>query len=130
MSKQELTVDWPKILIEQPRLEGEGIRPWLRRIAGKELEIKYKTSYYRHRNKFRDLEQYKTEAISTDKKEADFHWRTPIKHLKALQEVFADGKDSQDFSHWSIDADSITVVVVGDLHMGSWATDYDLFCEI
>ena len=130
MAKQELTVDWQKVLTETPRMEGEGVRPWLRRISPEGQIEKYKTSFYRHRNKFRDFQQYKTDAISTDKKEADFHWRTPIKHLKALQEVFHDGKDSQDLSHWSIDADSVTVVVVGDLHMGSWATDYDLFCEI
>ena len=78
----------------------------------------------------RDQRQYKTDKIKTDKKEPDFHWRDTLPHLKGLQEVFKKGKDSQDFAKWQIDADEITIVFVGDTHMGSWATSYDLLCDI
>ena len=80
--------------------------------------------------KKRDIEQYKTDVITTDKKVADFHWKKVLPHLKGLQQVYKEGKDSQDFARWEIKANEITVVVLGDLHMGSWATDYDMFCEI
>jgi hypothetical protein len=124
-----ISIDWKKILKETPRDSGESQNAWIRRISNGHFS-KYQSSFQRHGNKARDLEQYKTDKITTDKKEPEFHWKTPIKHLKGLQDVFKDGKDSQDFSSWSIDAESITVAVIGDLHMGSWATDYDLFCEI
>jgi hypothetical protein len=80
--------------------------------------------------KKRDLDQYKTDVITTNKKEANFHWKKVLPHLKGLQQVYKDGKDSQDFAIWKIKANQITIVVLGDLHTGSWATDYDLFCEI
>jgi len=108
---QELSVNWESIFKDSPQMEGESQRGWFRRLAllnDCQYE-KIKSSYYRHANKFRDLEQYKTESIRTDKKEANFSWRDPIRHLKGLQEVFKQGKDSQDFSSWSIDADNIRI---------------------
>lgn len=68
--------------------------------------------------------------ITSDKKESNFHWRDPLKHLQGLQQVFKQGKDSQDEAFWKIESDSIVVVAIGDLHAGSWATDYDLFVKI
>jgi len=81
MRKQQvLSVDWQKVLTEQPRLTGESQTGWLKRISNGKFQL-YRTSFYRHKNKFRDADQYKTDIISTDKKEADFHWRSPIKHF-------------------------------------------------
>jgi hypothetical protein len=78
-----------------------------------------------------DKEQYKTDAITTDKKVADFHWRSVIPHIQALQTIFQEASGAQDYSHWTIKTDRpIGVAVVGDLQLGSWATDYDLFMRV
>lgn len=134
------SVDWDKLYKDYPQLPGEARNAWFRRIAklfpNEYTYQKLRSSYARHKNKLRDLNQYnptnkpEIPKITTDKKESQFHWRDPLPFLKGLQDVFQDGKDSQDLSNWEIDADSVTVAVIGDLHMGSWATDYDLFCEI
>lgn len=51
--RQELTVDWPTVLKETPKMEGESYSAWFRRIGGVKSKA-FKTSYYRHRNKFAD----------------------------------------------------------------------------
>lgn len=69
--------------------------------------------------------------VTSDKKISNFNWRDPIEPLKALKKVFDNGKASQDFAKWSIKTDSdICVIVVGDLHAGSWATNYDQLVQI
>lgn len=72
----------------------------------------------------------RTGEITSNKKVAQFSWRDPLPHLIALQEVVKQGKDSQDHGNWTIDEDEIVVAFIGDLHMGSWATDYDLLKTI
>jgi hypothetical protein len=112
-----------------PKLVGESDGLWYQRLAdasGRNA-LTIRRSYQRS---YRDKEQYKTDTITTDKKVANFHWRDPITHLKGLIDVFKEGKDSQDFALWEIKADEITIFVLGDTHMGSWATDYDLLIKI
>lgn len=76
------------------------------------------------------LKQYKEANITTDKKVPDFNWRTIIPHLKTYQEIVDNASGSQTEALWKIDADEICVAVVGDLQLGSWATDYDLFMQV
>lgn len=79
----------------------------------------------------RDLKQYKKTNITTDKKVGKFNWRSILTPLQDLQEQFKKAKGSQDISNWHIDSNEpICVVVLGDLHLGSWATDYEQFKEI
>jgi hypothetical protein len=69
--------------------------------------------------------------ISSNKKYSEFNWRDPISHLKGLKQVYDKGKSSQDLASWKIKGPKeICVVVLGDLHMGSWATDYDQLMKI
>lgn len=96
----------------------------VRNAAGRENRCVQATPYHKE-----SLKLKKGQVIS-DKQTGDFHWRDTLPHLKGLQEVVKKGKDSQDQARWTINADSITVVFVGDLHMGSWATDYDLLKEV
>ena len=64
--------------------------------------------------------------ITSNKKYSEFNWRDPITELKGLKSKFDKGKSSQDRADWKIKGvNDICVVVLGDLHMGSWATDYD-----
>lgn len=96
----------------------EQARDSIRRVMGKHGSKKIHPD-----NKF---------TISSDKKIGKFHWKDAIEPLKDLKKVFDNGKSSQDYAHWRVKnakAD-ICVVVVGDLHAGSWATDYDLFIKI
>jgi hypothetical protein len=79
----------------------------------------------------RDSDQYLDPNISTDKKVGKFYWRDIIEPLKDLQTQFKEAKGSQDIANWNIKTDApVCVVILGDLHLGSWATDYDMFCEI
>lgn len=89
---------------------------------------KYVGSFVAHA---RDQQQYKTDAITTDKKIGQMSWREWIDPMKKLQELGSKAKGSQDHAMWSIDTDQpICVVVLGDTQLGSWATDYDMFMEI
>ena len=73
----------------------------------------------------------RTFHVTSDKKVSKFHWRDPIVPLKNLKKVFDNGKGSQDFAKWSIKTKSeICVVVVGDIHAGSWATNYEQLVAI
>lgn len=81
--------------------------------------------------KRRDLDQYRVPNIETNKKIANFHWRDAIPIMKSMQNLAKEASGSQDHSNWKIKTDSeICVVIIGDLQLGSWATDYDLFLEI
>jgi hypothetical protein len=69
--------------------------------------------------------------VTSNKKIGTFHWKDAIQPLKDLKTLFDNGKSSQDYAHWKVTTNQdICVVVVGDLHAGSWATDYDLFIQI
>lgn len=105
----------------------EDARLFVRRVTGASGTQRaiQATSYHKEL-----LDDKRGVAITSDKKVAEFHWKDPLPHLKGLQEVIKKGKDSQDFATWRIEADEIVVVFVGDLHMGSWAVDYDLLVKI
>jgi hypothetical protein len=133
MAKQR----WLEIFTNDPRQEGEAIRAYSRRIAPK-----YSTTPANIANKYnenvtrkglsRDLVQYNTEDIKTDKVEmGEFDWRDAIRPLKEFQNIFKAHKGSQDFASWEIKTKKpICVLVLGDTHMGSWATDYDKLIAI
>lgn len=130
MKEHKPRIDWHVVFTKTyPRFDGEIDAHWFKRI-GKLMGKKYRqiaTVYYGY-HKNRDAEQYKTPAITTDKKVGVFSWRDVLKPVQELQEIKEKASSSQDKSTWSIQTDkSICVVVIGDWHMGSWGTDYELF---
>lgn len=125
-------IDWKIALPETAKMAGESNAQWFKRFAKKyKLSEAYvKKHYYKHHNQ-RDIQQYKVENITTDKKEGKFSWREVTEPLQKLQTIFKGAKSSQDFAKFSIKTkEPICVVVLGDLHLGSWATDYNLFKQI
>ena len=83
------------------------------------------------KGKERDREQYKTDAIETDKKIENFHWRDWVKPIQKLQKLASKGSGGQDFATWKIKTDrEICVLVLGDTQLGSWATNYEQFMQI
>lgn len=92
---------------------------------------KWISRFYGINGKARDFNQYKTKDIETDKKVSEFHWRTVLPHVQSLQRVFKEASGSQDSATWKIKTSRpICVVVIGDLQLGSWGTDYDLFMKV
>lgn len=127
---------WIAIFQDNPRQEGEGVEAYKKRIA-KEHGVSDGTiqkAYHVHvrRKKQRDFEQYKQSNISTNKAQlGDFDWRNAIEPLQELQRTFKQHKGSQDFATWEIKTNKpIAIIVLGDAHMGSWATDYDRLIQI
>ena len=134
MSKQPSK--WIGVFQSNPKLETENVVAYQRRIA-KENSVSEGTvrrAYFEHitRKKQRDIEQYGTEDITTNKAElGEFNWRDAIQPLEALQKQFKAHKGSQDFATWEINTKKpICVLVLGDTHMGSWATDYERLIQI
>lgn len=131
--KQPNVKVWPDRFEEHPRQQGEGLVEYCKRLAPI-YNVEWssvKNKYYLHNRKERDLEQYGTDKISTDKKQRDIDWEEYIGFINHGQELFGKAKLAQDVAHWSIKSDSpICVVVLGDLHIGSWATDHELFRTI
>lgn len=108
-----------KALIEKHNIEN---------ITAEELRQNYVKKLV---GKLRDKVQYKTDTIETDKRVADFDWRRALEPIQALQKACADFKGDQDYAAWKIKTkEPICVMVVGDLQLGSWATDYDLFRQV
>jgi len=61
----------------------------------------------------------------------DFDWREATFHLQGLQKQFGKSKRSTNYPKIKIDTtDPICVVLLADLHMCSWGTDYELFKQI
>jgi chemotaxis signal transduction protein len=127
----EETASWKTIFENTPKRPGESINKYCIRVAescGRTLSAA-RFKYYRlySVNAKRDVEQYKTTTIHTDKAEMGaFNWRDAITPLKDLKNLFDKHKGAQTEAMWTIDTkDPICVIVVGDTHMGSWATDYD-----
>lgn len=122
-------IDWAYIFANNPKLHGESDADWSRRLS-KKTGRNYKDirRIYYASHKSRDLKQYKTEAITTNKKEGKFNWREILNPIHEFQSIKEKASSSQDHSNWSIDIDRpIAVAVIGDWHMGSWGTDYELF---
>lgn len=75
--------------------------------------------------------QSKEGKIYSDKKIANFHWRDVIPVMQQFQKIAKNASGSQDHANWKIQTDNeICVVVIGDLQLGSWGTDYNLFLEV
>jgi hypothetical protein len=95
------------------------------------IEVSQRTKSLAESQQERDLVQYKDPNISSDKKIAEFHWRKILPVMQEFQKQVSEASGSQDKSNWKIETnDEICVVVIGDLQLGSWATDYGLFLEI
>lgn len=125
-------IDWKTALVDSPRDPRESEASWIRRFAKKHKTTPayIKNHYYKYW-KNRDLVQYKTTQITTDKKEPSFHWRDVIDPIQRFQEIAKNASGSQDISTWKIKSDCpIAVTTIGDLQLGSWATDYDLFMKV
>jgi hypothetical protein len=60
-----------------------------------------------------------------------FDWREALEPLQALQNMFSDNGGNEHRPKIHIDSDKpIIIVNIADLHMGSWATDYELFKQV
>jgi len=95
----------------------DGVCRWVVRLAEQTLN--------------RDKEQYGTDKITTNKKLDTFHWRDGIEMAKQVQKVHKSASTSQDHSAFHIDTDKpISIVALGDTQLGSFGTDYDLFCKV
>lgn len=71
------------------------------------------------------------DKVTTDKKIGTMDWRNMLHPLKDLQTQFKEAKSSQDVATWKVKTDQpICVAIIGDLHMGSWATDYDMLVQV
>ncbi len=61
----------------------------------------------------------------------EFDWRTSIKSLQSLQAQFQESTRSTNTPYIEIASDDpICIVLLADLHSGSWGTDYDLLVKI
>lgn len=79
----------------------------------------------------RDLLQYRTPLIETNKKEKDFHWTRVVPLMQAMQKMSEEMSSSQNYGTWKIETDEpICIVGIGDTQLGSWGTDYNLFTEM
>lgn len=60
-----------------------------------------------------------------------FDWREALEPLQALQNMFSDNGGNEHKPKIHIDSEKpIIIVNIADLHMGSWATDYELFKQV
>lgn len=109
-----------KIPIEKFRTRIAGVQPdSFRRVLSRFIQSK------------RDKWQYGTDTIITDKKLRDFDWREAISNVQEMQRMYKDASIGQDTGVWKIECDEDpTIVAIGDLQLGSWGTDYDLFMTI
>lgn len=125
-------LNWSEALIATPKDRHESNNQWFKRFAKKyKLSDQYvrKKFYADHNN--RDVRQYQTEKITTDKKEHTFHWTDVIDPIQKFQAIAKSASGSQDKATWKISTDCpIAVTTIGDLQLGSWATDYDLFMKV
>ena len=128
---------WIKVFNENAQQSDESQIKYLGRLAEEHgvslgtLKRAYHVQVVERRKK-RDIEQYNTEEITTDKAElGEFDWRDAIKPLQTFQKLFKAHKGSQDYASWEVKTKKpICVLVLGDTHMGSWATDYDKLIAI
>jgi hypothetical protein len=134
---------WLSVFKQHPQKEGENTREYCRRIstilpsigasatAGAVVNMYYKTIAI-EKNAVRDLKQYKTSKISTNKKELkELNWRQVLKPLEELRETFKESKGHQTEAIWKVKTDKpIVVLFLADLHMGSWATDHTILEQL
>lgn len=72
-----------------------------------------------------------SEEIHTDKKQGEFSWREWLQPMQQFQELAHKGKLTQDHAKIEIKTDKpICVVLIADLQLGAWSTDYDLFVKL
>jgi hypothetical protein len=72
-----------------------------------------------------------TPIVTSDKKRGDVTWREMLQGVSASQFIKRRASWSQDYATISVDTDRpICVLCLSDTHLGSWATDYDLFAKI
>jgi hypothetical protein len=68
----------------------------------------------------------KKTPTSDTKPKGEFHWRTGFNYIKQGQQMFAKSKKSSDFAGYKIQTEKpVYVVCLGDLHKGSWGTNYE-----
>jgi predicted phosphodiesterase len=80
------------------------------------------------KNKLRDLAQFKTPDIQTDKKDNDgIDWRTMFDGAEVFKNLIKQHSKSQDEAVWKIKTNKpICIIVISDTHIGSWGTDHNL----
>lgn len=133
-----------KVMRENSPLENEtGEQYFLRlsKIVGLKAQYtKKKIGIILKRNKYpaginglRDFLSSDSSIIqdNTFEEKKGFSWRDSIKPLRSLQNQFSGARRSTNYPVIKIDTKKpICVVLLADLHAGSWGTDYDLFVQI
>lgn len=70
-------------------------------------------------------------SILEQKRLSHMDWRETTRHMMQMQDVKRQASNSQTHTHIQVDTDApILVMVLADTHIGSWATDYELFMRI
>jgi hypothetical protein len=102
--------------------------------GGKYTAETIRSYYYRVNgpaNPERDLAQYKTEDITTDKEVKEVDWRTIFKAANDYKQVLQSHSKSATDAIWSIKTNKpICIVNICDSHIGSWGTDHDLVQKV
>lgn len=121
-----------------PVKDGETSREYAKRIHGNHKDVKehgytestirkyyYKTGYAKPTK--RDVDQYKSKDVVTDKTDNEVNWRTMFKAAEDFKTAVKSQSNSQDHAIWKVKSNKpICIVVISDTHIGSWATDHEL----
>lgn len=71
------------------------------------------------------------EGLSSDKKLGEMNWREAIDYIQKGQKLFEKAKSNSSKGIVTIDTDEpIYVLALGDAHLGSWGTDYEVLKQI
>lgn len=125
-------MDWATFFAENPQEKGESPSAWCKRIESKALKINTKFDHHRILQMYVTAHKGKDYSTPTsNKKVGVLNWREVLNPIKQLQEIKKKASSSQDHATWSIKTDKpIAVIFLGDGHLGSWATDYDILVRI
>lgn len=83
--------------------------------------------YFRLKSKERDLAQYKTPDIQTDKQDPKLDWRKLFDAAETFKKEIKSNSKSQTEAVWKVSAKKpICIVVISDTHIGSWGTNHEL----
>lgn len=82
-------------------------------------------------NDKRDLMQYKTEDIKTDKEDVPFSWRSLVDASETFKKEVKKYSKSQDEAIWSVKTKKpICVMILSDTHIGSWGTNHEIIKNV
>ena len=123
MKKGESMREYSKRLVK----EGEETMMEIFGFIYTEATIRNKIIRQRVQIEPRDLVQYPSGDISTDKEEKELNWRNVFDAGEAFKKAIKQHSKSQEEAVWSVKTNKpICVVVLSDTHIGSWGTDHEM----